>query len=116
MNWLNKIALTDTERITKNILRLEALQEFLHKLAFFVVASNSGGYQSLKTVLEDNLVRGRPKVYNKLKSALMGENNSKIALDSPGNFQKIVFEAEELTKAEIGLEKRKLRELKSGKD
>jgi len=109
--WFNKIALSDKERIQRNIVRLESLKEFLHKLAYFVVASGSGGYMALKLALDNQLIRGREKVHKKLQSALIGENNSKLALDSPGTFQKIMLEAEELTQKEINLEKRQLREL-----
>jgi len=111
MNWLLKIANSDKARIESNIERLEALKSRVHDLGYFAVASQSGGYQALLDLLDNRLVKGRDKVYDKLKSALVGENNSKLVLDAPTRFQGIMVEAEELISREIIKEKRELRKL-----
>ncbi len=112
-NWLHKIADSDIERIKKNMERLERLGKKLHDLGYFAIASNSGGFQVLSELIDDQLVRGRPLLHDKLKSALIGENNQKIALDAPVRFQQILTEAEQIVEREIGKEKIKLRELDS---
>lgn len=111
MTWFSKIAWADKERILNNIDRLNELKAVVHDLGFFVVASNGGGYQVLQELLQEQLVRGRAKVYNKLKSALIGENNQKVALDAPMTFQRICGEAEDLIDAEINKERKLLKEL-----
>jgi len=111
MSWLEKVALSDRIRIERNIVRLEGLKEKVHELGFFAVASQSGGYQVLVDLMDDQLVRGHEKVYNKLKDALIGENNSKIVLDAPTRFQAILVEAESLINHEITKEKIELRKI-----
>lgn len=113
MMWFFKIAKNERERLKRNISRLEELRSIVHDLGYFAIASNSGGYQVLEEIINDNVVRGRPKVYEKLQSALIGENNQKIALDAPTRFHAIMIEAEELIHREIGKEQRSLRELES---
>lgn len=114
--WFKKIARTEVERITRNILRLETLRSTVHDLSNFVVSSNSGGYEVLKGLLEDKIVLGRPMVYAKLQSALVGENNQKLALDAPMKFQSIMVDAEKLIIGEINKERRELRKLKSDQE
>jgi len=116
MKWLSKIAEADTERIRDNISRLHALKKAVHELGYFVFASNSGGYTKLQELLEEKLVQGRPKVFNKLKSALKGENNQKIALDSPSRFQEILIAAEDLVSQEIIKEEREFKKLQKEYD
>jgi len=116
MNWLQKVADSDQLRIERNITRLEDLKIKVHELGYFAVASQSGGFQALVELLDDRLVKGRELVHEKLKSALIGENNSKIALDAPTRFQGILVEAESLISSEIVKEKRKLSEFSSEKD
>ena len=111
MGWLTKVALSDKIRTQRNIQRLQSLRDKVHDLSFFVVASQSGGFEVLKKLLEDRLVSGRPIVYDKLSEALTGENNQKMALDAPTRFQGIMRQAEELILREIGKEKRELRKL-----
>jgi len=111
LNWLQKVSMSDRMRIENNISRLLSLRSVVHDLAYFAVASQSGGWQALNNLLEDRLVLGRPKVHEKLKSALIGENNQKLVLDAPTRFQGIMLEAEDLIKKEILIEKRKLKEL-----
>ncbi len=111
MYWLKKIALSDRIRMENNIKRLQALKDKVHDLGFFAVASQSGGYTVLKSLLDDRLVKGREKVYDKLTSALVGENNQKLILDAPTRFQGLMVEAEELINREIGKEQKELREL-----
>ena len=113
MNWMEKVALSDKIRIERNIARLEELKQKVHELGFFAIASQSGGYQVLLEILDDNLVKGREKVYDKLKSALVGENNSKVVLDAPTRFQGILSEAEDLINQEVTKEKRELRKILS---
>lgn len=110
MNWLIRIA-SDETRLARNIDRLEELRKSVHELAYFVVASQSGGYQVLQGLLDHRLVLGRPKVLDKLKEALIGENNQKVALDAPTRFQRIMLEAEDLIGIEIAKEQRNLRSL-----
>lgn len=111
-SWFKQVmAKSDKERIKRNLERLESLRAVVHDLGYFVVSSNSGGYEVLQELLADQLVMGRPKVHEKLTSALVGENNQKIALDAPTRFQRIMREAEELIQHEIGREKKALREL-----
>ncbi len=109
--WLTRLARNERQRLQSNIDRLEQLSSQVHDLGFFALASNSGGYQSLCALLEENLVKGRPAIQEKLKSALTGENNQKIALDAPTRFQNIMVEAEEIIKREIGREQRELKSL-----
>ena len=112
MNWLHKkFADSDKVRIEHNLQRLKDLKDKVHHLAYFVFSSQSGGYNVLKDLLEDNLVQGRPKVHHKLQEAFIGKNRQKIALDSPGRFQKTVFEAERLIDLEILAETKKLKKL-----
>ena len=110
MNWLTRIA-SDETRVARNIDRLRELRKSVHELAYFGVSSQSGGFRVLQDLLDHRLVLGRPKVHNKLKEALIGENNQKIALDAPTRFQRILFEAEDLIEREIALEQKNLREL-----
>lgn len=116
MSWLQKKAESDKVRIENNIQRLDDLKRRVHDLGYFAIASQSGGYQALLDLLDNKLVKGREYVYNKLKSALVGENNSKLVLDAPSRFQAILIEAETLIDREISKEKRRLRELLSKHD
>lgn len=113
MSWMEKVALSDRIRIEHNIVRLEGLKTRVHELGSFAIASQSGGYQILVELLDDVLVKGREKVYNKLKEALIGENNSKIVLDAPTRFGAMMVEAEQLIDREIIKEKKKLNEILS---
>jgi len=113
MNWFEKYARSDMERIKSNVLRLESLKSRVHDLGYFAIASNSGGFQALGSLVEEQVVRGRPKVLAKLEEALVGENNQKVALDAPVRFQRFMNEAEVLVQAEIGKERRELRELET---
>lgn len=112
-NWFQKkcFANSDKDRIEKNISRLEDLRLKIHELGYFVFSSNSGGHEILKNLLGDQLVKGRPVIWKKLNQAYIGENNQKIALDSPAGFQFTMIEAEKLIMNEINKEKRDLREL-----
>lgn len=112
MSWLQKYAKSDVDRIRSNIKKLESLCSRVRDLGYFATASNSGGYHTLKKMLTEKTVLGRPKVHAKLQEALVGENNQKVALDSPARFQGIMVEAEKLIQMEIGLEQRALKELK----
>jgi hypothetical protein len=103
MSWLMKLA-SDKARLARNIERLEELHDLVHDLAHFAIASQSGGFTVLENLLENQLVKGRPNVLSKLKEALIGENNQKVALDAPTRFQRILFEAETLIQHEIGKE------------
>lgn len=113
MSWLEKIASEEARR-ARNIERLVDLQKAVHDLAWFATASQSGGYTVLEGMLDNRLVLGRPRVHDKLKEALIGENNQKIALDAPTRFQRLLLEAEDLVKVEIGKENRELRKLVNG--
>ncbi len=77
------------------------------------MASQSGGYQLLLDLLNDKLVKGRERVYDKLKSALHGENGSNLVLDAPSRFQSIMVEAEDLVDKEIIKDKKELRKLQT---
>ena len=110
MTWLVRIA-SDEARVARNIERLENLRKSVHELAYYGVASQSGGFTILQDLLDNRVVLGRPKVLKKLKEALIGENNQKVALDAPTRFQRILFEAEQLVLSEIGKEKQTLRKL-----
>lgn len=116
MNWLEKYARSDMERIKANLERLESLRSRVHDLGYLAIASNSGGFQALGSLLEEQIVKGRPRVSDKLQEALLGENNQKVALDSPIRFQRIMTEAEDLIQKEIGKERRELRELEGSDD
>ena len=111
LNWFLKCADSDKIRIKENISRLEFLRKKVHDLAYFVVASQSGGHKSLEDLLQEPVVRGRPLVLEKLESALIGENNQKIALDAPTKFQGIMLEAENLIIREINKEAKDLAKL-----
>lgn len=110
MTWLVRIA-SDEARIARNIERLENLRKSVHELAYFGVASQSGGFTVLQNLLDNRVVLGRPAVFDKMKEALIGENNQKVVLDAPTRFQRILFEAESLISLEIGKEKKTLRKL-----
>lgn len=110
MNWFIKTA-SDEARLANNIERLEELRQQVHDLAYFGTASGSGGYVALQRLLARKVVLGRPVVEKKLKEALIGENNQKIAIDAPTRFQKILLEAESLVQFEIGKEEKVLRGL-----
>lgn len=111
MNWLLKIALTNRQRVQSNIERLESLLVKVHELGYFAFASQSGSYQVLQNLTNDKLVLGRPRVHDILKSALTGENNQKLVLDSPYRFQRYMIEAESVIKREIADETRELQAL-----
>ncbi len=111
MSWFQRLALSEKSRMERNVLRLEELRSRVHDLGYFAVASNSGGFEVLQQLLDDNVVRGRPYVERKLRSALIGENNQKVVMDAPTRFQAIMVEAEDLIKREIGKEQRALRKL-----
>ena len=110
MTWLVRIA-SDEQRLARNIERLEDLRKSVHELAYYGVASQSGGFTILQDLLDNRVVLGRPIVLDKLKEALIGENNQKVALDAPTRFQRILLEAEELIEREIGKETSTLRKL-----
>lgn len=110
MTWLVRIA-SDEARLARNVERLEDLRKSVHELAYFGVASQSGGFTILQELLDNRIVLGRPRVLAKLKEALIGENNQKVVLDAPTRFQSILFEAEDLIKKEIGKENQTLRKL-----
>ena len=110
MTWLVRIA-SDEARIARNIERLEDLRKSVHELAYYGVASQSGGFTILQDLLDNRVVLGRPRVLAKLKEALIGENNQKVVLDAPTRFQRILFETESLIELEIGKEKKTLRKL-----
>jgi len=110
MNWLTKIA-SDKARIINNIERLTELRQQIHDLAWFGTASGSGGHTALQSLLEHKVVLGRPLVEDKLKEALEGENNQKIALDAPLRFKEILLSAKKLVDTEINKERRELRSL-----
>lgn len=110
MNWFIRIA-SDEQRIANNIQRLEDLHTKIHELAWFAQASGAGSHMALQRILGNNLVLGRPLIHDKLKQALTGENNQKIALDAPNKFQGIMFEAESIIKREISQERRDLQKL-----
>jgi hypothetical protein len=116
VSWLHRRASSDITRVKRNIERLEELRKKVHDLGFFGVATQSGGFQVLSALLEENLVVGRPKVHEKLQSALIGENGQKVVLDAPLRFQEIMREAEDLINREIGKERRNLKELQSESD
>lgn len=109
MNWFTRTA-SDRARVTNNIVRLETLRDQLHDLAWFGIASGSGGHMVLEKMLNNRLVLGRPRVHEKLTEALIGENNQKVALDAPNRFQQILLDAEALVDGEIGKERRTLRQ------
>lgn len=110
MTWLVRIA-SDEARVARNIERLEDLRKTVHELAYYGVASQSGGFTILQNLLDNRLVLGRPKVLKKLKEALIGENNQKVVLDAPTRFQRILLEAEGMIELEIGKENKVLRKL-----
>ena len=113
MSWFKKRAMSDVLRIQRNITRLEDLKKKIHDLGGFVLATQSGGFQVLSDLLNENIVLGRPNIRERLESALIGENNQKVALDSPQRFQQIMIDVESLVEREIGKEKRGLREILS---
>ncbi len=110
MTWLVRIA-SDEARLARNIERLEDLRKSVHELAYYGVASQSGGFTVLQDLLDNRVVLGRPIVLDKLKEALIGENNQKVVLDAPTRFQRILLEAETLIEREIGKERKTLRKL-----
>lgn len=112
--WLKKLATSDIVRVQRNIGRLQQLKSKVHELGYFGVATQSGGFQVLSSLLEESIVQGRPIVHDKLKSALLGENNQKVVLDAPLRFQQLMKEAEELIEKEIAKESRELRKLTNG--
>jgi len=112
MSWLFKLARTEEDRIKRNINKLEKIRSVIYDLSYFAVSFNRGGFQVLKELLCDQVVKSRPKVFEKLKSALLGENNQKVVLDAPTRFQRIMREAEKLVMNEIGKEKKELKKLR----
>lgn len=113
-NWLTKLSSSDYVRLKNNIVRLEYLRTKIHHLANFVFSFNSGAFNYLEQLLKEKLVLGRPKIYSILSSALYGENNQKIALDSPGRFSEIMRNAELVVDREINQAKKDLKELGFG--
>lgn len=116
MNWFVKIALSDSERIKHNILRLESLKGLIHDLGYYAFASQSGCYKVFTDILKDKLILGRESILKKLNEAYIGENNQKVVIDSPSKFQNIMTEAESLIDIEITKEKSKLRKIENDGD
>lgn len=110
MNWFTRIA-SDKSRLMNNIVRLEDLQNKVHDLAWFATASGSGAFTALKRILTNHITLGHPIILAKLKEALIGENNQKIALDAPLRFRNIMFETEVIISREIGKIQSELRKL-----
>lgn len=113
MRWLIKTCRSEKERIEYNIQRLDHLRSAVKDLGHFVVASQSGGFQVLKELLQQKIVLGNPKIHDSLKSALIGENNSKIALDSPQRFQEIMKNTLGVIDIVMAKQKKELRNLDS---
>ncbi len=111
MSWMEKVSARDRIRVEKNLRRLAHLKSVVHDLSYFVLSSQSGGLKVLSDLLNDNLVKGREKIFYKLEEAMIGENNQKLALDAPHRFQKIMREAEEIIDVEINDEEKKLRDI-----
>lgn len=111
VNWLLKLSRSDKERIQNNLQRLRDLRASVKDLSYFVVASQSGGYQVLQDILKQKVVLGNPKIYDSLHSALKGENNSKIALDSPMRFQGFMQNSMTVIDREIRRAEKELKEL-----
>jgi hypothetical protein len=115
VNWFERYARSDISRIRNNLLRLQNLKTHIHRLGYVAIASHSTGFKALEQLIDNQLVRGRPFVLAKLKEALIGENNQKLALDNPMMFQRIMNEAEVLTQQEINKELKELGKLQGSK-
>lgn len=109
--WLQKLSESERDRITHNIERLQSIMDRVHKLGYFVIASQSGGYNELQKILDESVVRGRPVLWTKLNEANIGENNQKVALDNPLRFQNIMNQATDIIRREIAKENRAFKEL-----
>lgn len=110
--WLKKYSETDIQRCENNIFRLNELKIKIHELKYVVFSSQSDAFNQIKELLSLPLVRGRLTVLKKLEEAYIGDNNQKIALDSPHTFKQILDQVEELVQIEIAKEIVNLRKLK----
>mgnify|MGYP001561310188 CR=1 FL=1 len=115
MHWLFKQSESDIERIEHNIARWLSLRDYVHNLGDFVFASQSGGYNCLLKLLDNNLIKSNDNIHKHLHAALVGANNQKVALDSPWKFQYLMRETEKLIEKEIALSNREIRKIKLGK-
>lgn len=110
MTWLTRLA-SDEERLKRNLERLEELRKSVHDLSYYGIACQSGGFKVLQDILDNRVVRGHPQLEQKLKQALIGENNQKVVLDAPTRFQRLLLEAEEYIIRQVAKEKRELRKI-----
>lgn len=115
MSWFKKFSDNDRERIENNIARLVSLKDRIHKLSYFVFASNGGAFLELEKILNTPLVKGRGKLHEKLKEAFIGKYRQKIALDNPAKFQGILSAAEAIIDIEINKENKELKKYKPEK-
>lgn len=98
-----------TERSLKKFLSLRAKLEKLSKMVF---ATQSGVYNELKRLVKDRFIKSDKLIFNRLNSAISGENNQKIALDSPHRVSNILKETISILNIKIARERKKLQEIK----
>lgn len=106
--WLFKKANSDKVRIKNNIDRLSVLRRQIEEAGKISVLCQSAAYEMLRKIINEKIVQGRPDILNFLTSALQGENNQKIVLDSPNRFRSILYKALQATDRELILENKLL--------
>lgn len=111
--WFSKFSehLSDKKTIERNKKRLENLKQYLFDLSRVCYMSQGNSFYKIKDLLEEPIVKGRKKIYEKIKSALIGENNQKLVMDSPFEVEKLLREAIELVDKELGKETKDLNNL-----
>lgn len=111
--WFVK-ALTERARKLRNIDRLQDLYQYLKELKDMSPSCQSCAFDVISQLKDLNLVKGRPKLKEKIQEAYMGENNQKVALDAPIRFSRLIQEAMDIVKYEIASENREKEQHKKG--
>jgi len=111
VQWLKKSD-SDIPRLERDIERLSDLKDKLHYLAKFAPLSQSGAFKIISELVDEQVVKGMPRVRQLLQDAHIGEHHQKIALDAPQRFSSLIELAEEYTEREISAKIRELDKIK----
>jgi len=107
MNWYKR-ARTEQDRIKYNIRRLNAFKNKVSRTRELLFATQSGGHKLLSQLAEERMAKIHDDISDRLHFLIKGENNQKVALDSPHRAGAILDEIEILVDTKIVDEQRKL--------
>lgn len=115
MSWL-KTALTDRARKSNNILRLQDLYLYLKELKDMSSSCQSCAFDSISKLQDLPLIKGRPRLYDKIQEAYIGNFRQKVVLDAPKRFSAILSEAMKIITFEIKKEKHDIDEKQKNRE